>query len=145
MDPIGASDTWQWHGYETSWVKVNGASMQSVSGGAHWGGGIWINTKDHALFGRLNLNLGVWEGWQILPVGWIANSVTPSPCNPAYGYLWWLNYKTSISAVADSSAFAAKGAGGHDIFIWPARSIVIVVRWCDDLKAVIDSILTEIV
>ena len=24
MDPIGASDTWQWHGYENSWVEIDG-------------------------------------------------------------------------------------------------------------------------
>ena len=37
MDPIGASDTWEWHGYENSWLEVNGQKIQSVSGGAHWG------------------------------------------------------------------------------------------------------------
>ena len=42
MDPIGASQTWQWHGYENSYVEIDGKRMQSVSGGAHWGGGIFI-------------------------------------------------------------------------------------------------------
>ena len=37
MDPINASDTWQWHGYRNSWVMVDGIRMQSVSGGGHWG------------------------------------------------------------------------------------------------------------
>ena len=39
MDPIGASPTWRWHGYENSWVLLDGQRMQSVSGGGHWGGG----------------------------------------------------------------------------------------------------------
>jgi len=36
MDPIGASKSWQWHGYSTSWTEVNGERVQSVSGGSHW-------------------------------------------------------------------------------------------------------------
>ena len=39
MDPIGASATWEWHGYENSYVDIDGTKMQSVSGGAHWGRG----------------------------------------------------------------------------------------------------------
>ncbi len=35
MDPIGASTTWRWYGYSTSWVNVDGAKVQSVSGGGH--------------------------------------------------------------------------------------------------------------
>ncbi len=46
MDPIGASPTWRWHGYENSWVLVDGLKMQSVSGGGHWGGGMFISTRD---------------------------------------------------------------------------------------------------
>ena len=42
MDPIGSSNTWRWHGYENSWVTIDGLKMQSVSGGGHWGGGMWI-------------------------------------------------------------------------------------------------------
>ncbi len=39
MDPIGASTTWRWFGYENSFVNVDGVMMQSVSGGGHHGGG----------------------------------------------------------------------------------------------------------
>jgi len=39
MDPIGASDGWEWLGYANSWVEVGTASLQSVPGGSHWGGG----------------------------------------------------------------------------------------------------------
>jgi CubicO group peptidase (beta-lactamase class C family) len=38
MDPIGASSTWRWHGYENSCVKLDGQEMQSVAGGGHWWG-----------------------------------------------------------------------------------------------------------
>ncbi|RMG27574.1 MAG: class C beta-lactamase-related serine hydrolase, partial [Bacteroidetes bacterium] len=53
MDPIGASTTWRWYGYENSWVTLDGLRMQSVSGGGHSGGGIFISTEDHARFGLL--------------------------------------------------------------------------------------------
>ncbi|HWP02935.1 MAG TPA: hypothetical protein VNL96_05735 [Gemmatimonadaceae bacterium] len=29
MDPIGASNTWRWDGYENSWVNVDGQMVQS--------------------------------------------------------------------------------------------------------------------
>jgi hypothetical protein len=35
MDPIGASSTWRWYGYENSFVNIDGVMMQSVSGGGH--------------------------------------------------------------------------------------------------------------
>ena len=41
MDPIGASTTWRWFGYENSFVNMDGMMMQSVSGGGHHGGGIF--------------------------------------------------------------------------------------------------------
>jgi len=37
MNPIGASRTWEWHGYSTSWTEIGGRSVQSVAGGGHWG------------------------------------------------------------------------------------------------------------
>ena len=43
MDPIGASDTWEWHGYANSIVEIDGRPVESVSGGAHWGGGLWMS------------------------------------------------------------------------------------------------------
>ena len=34
MDPIGASSTWRWHGYDNSWIELDGQKMQSMTGGA---------------------------------------------------------------------------------------------------------------
>ncbi|MCA1639973.1 MAG: serine hydrolase [Acidobacteria bacterium] len=53
MDEIGASNTWRWFGYENSWIVLDGAIVQSVSGGGHWGGGMFINARDMARFGLL--------------------------------------------------------------------------------------------
>ena len=78
MDPIGASNTWVWHGYDNSWVKIGGKRMQSVSGGAHWGGGMWISARDLARFGLLTLRRGKWKDRQILSEAWIAQALTPT-------------------------------------------------------------------
>ena len=67
MDPIGASDTWVWHGYRNSYVQLNGRAVQSVSGGSHWGGGLWASTRDHARFGYLFLRNGNWNGGRSCP------------------------------------------------------------------------------
>ena len=77
MDPIDASDTWQWHGYRNSYVTIDGRRMQSVSGGGHWGGGLFISTRDHARFGHLLLGKGTWNGTRILSEDWILRSTTP--------------------------------------------------------------------
>ncbi len=61
MDPIGASNTWRWFGYENSWVVLDGNVVQSVPGGGHWGGGMFINAYDMGRFGYLTLRHGKWK------------------------------------------------------------------------------------
>ena len=51
MDEIGASNTWRWYGYENSFVVIDGQIIESVSGGGHWGGGMFISARDMARFG----------------------------------------------------------------------------------------------
>ena len=75
MDPIGASKSWEWHGYRTSWTEVGGQRVQSVSGGAHWGGGMFIGARDHARLGLLVARGGRWGDRQILPEAWIEGHV----------------------------------------------------------------------
>ncbi len=141
MEPIGASDTWEWHGYRNSYVDLDGQRVQSVSGGAHWGGGLWINTFDHARFGLLYLRRGRWEGRQIISESWIDEMTQPCELNPVYGYLWWLNtVHARYGARASEKTFAASGAGGNAVVIEPERDLVIVTRWCADVPGVVDRV-----
>jgi hypothetical protein len=55
MRVIDASATIQWHGYRNSYVEIDGKRLPSVSGGAHWGGGVWASAYDHARIGLLYL------------------------------------------------------------------------------------------
>lgn len=136
MDPIGASSTWRWNGYKNSWVTLDGNYMQSVSGGGHSGGGLFINTEDHARFGLLFLNQGNWEGKQLLSTDWIKKAITPSAAQVNYGYMWWLNKKGTDrywEGVPESVYYAA-GFGGNFIVIVPEEELVLVVRWLEPNK-----------
>lgn len=145
MDPIGASDGWAWHGYSTSMVDLNGEQVESVSGGAHWGGGLWIDTFDHARFGLLYSRRGRWGDQQIISESWVDAMTQPCDIKPEYGYLWWLNHEGHISDIGSPKSFAAQGAGGNLVYVEPEQNIVIVIRWCNDPKAVIDRILGTLV
>lgn len=128
MDPIGASATWTYHGYDNSLVDVGGRQMPSVSGGTRWGGGLWMSTRDHARFGLLMLRRGEWEGKRIVSEKWIAAATSPQGVQKGYGYLWWLNSESRWPGVPASS-YAALGAGNNSIWIDPDHDLVVVWRW----------------
>lgn len=132
MDPIGASSTWRWYGYDNSFLNVDGLMMQSVSGGGHSGGGLFINTEDHARFGLLFLNDGRWKDQQIISSDWIKAATTSSEAEASYGYMWWLNRKESrYWEGVPLSVYYAAGFGGNYIVIDQAHDLVIVTRWLE--------------
>ena len=93
MEPIGASSTWRWYGYENFVDRNRRSEAFSPSrGGGHWGGGMFINVYDMARFGYLFLRNGRWKDRQIVSEEWIAMARTPGPANEAYGFAnWYLN------------------------------------------------------
>src|SRR6201996_4160997 len=91
-DPIGMSDAWHLEGYDNSWTEVDGKRIHVVSGGGHWGGGMYISARDQARMGLLGLNRGKWDGKTILSDNWVAMARTPTVPNPGYGFCnWYLN------------------------------------------------------
>ena len=136
LDPIGASTTWRWYGYSSSWVDIDGIKVQSVSGGGHSGGGLFISTADHARFGLLFEREGIWEGNQIISKKWIEKATQSSPAFEGYGYMWWLNKGPRSVAEAPQSAFYATGFGGNYIVVDPENDLVIVTRWLEPAKFV---------
>lgn len=129
MDPIGASSTWRWFGYKNSWVTVDGLQIQSVSGGGHFGGGLFISTRDQARFGLLFQRRGNWNGTQVLPEEWIDMATTPSEARPSYGYMWWLNPGSQYLKDVPGHVYCATGMGGNFIVIDEKNELVVVVRW----------------
>jgi hypothetical protein len=142
MSPIGASSTWEWHGYRNSDVTIDGKTMKSVSGGGHWGGGVWISSRDLARVGYLFLRKGRWNGRQLLSERWIQLATTPGEVNPVYGYMWWLNTGQKQWPGVPESAFAMLGAGSNICFVDPEHDLVVVLRWVDRRS---DEILRSIV
>ncbi len=133
MDPIGASSTWRWTGYRNAWIVLDGEPMQSVSGGGHWGGGMFINAYDMARFGLLTLHYGAWDGRQLISQQWIKQSLTPTTAQPTYGYMnFFLNTDKKYLPDAPASAFVHVGNGTNIIYVDREHNLVMVVRWIEN-------------
>ncbi len=131
MQPIGASSTWRWHGYENSWIELDGRKVQSMTGGGHWGGGMFISGRDMARFGYLFLRNGKWNDKQIVSQKWIDMARTPGPANAGYGYMnWFLNSAPKPAFPnAPPTAVTFQGNGSNIIYIDWQNDLVVVVRW----------------
>jgi CubicO group peptidase (beta-lactamase class C family) len=138
MGPIGASSDWEWHGYANSVVPVDGRPMVSVSGGGHWGGGLFISARDHARVALLVQRKGRWGARQLISSAWIESLAQPAEANQLYGYLWWLNTQRRLYPSAPASSLFAIGGGHHLIWVDSDNDLVMVARWvaqskCDEL------------
>lgn len=142
MAPVGSSPDWRWEGYETSWVEVAGRRVQSVPGGGHWGGGVFIHAEDQARVGLLALRQGAWAGQRVLPAVWVAECRTPCALNPSYGLLWWLNTGRAKWPTASEGAFCFSGAGGNLTWMEPAEDLVVVLRWTDPAR--VDAVMAAV-
>lgn len=132
MDPIGASTTWRWYGYDNSWVVLDGQLVQSVAGGGHWGGGMFISAYDQGRFGLLTLRNGRWAGKQLISENWIRMSRTPTSVQPDYGFMnYFLNTGKKRMPSAPESVFMHLGNGTNAIICDPENDLVVVVRWIE--------------
>jgi CubicO group peptidase (beta-lactamase class C family) len=83
--------------------------------------GLWMTPREMAKFGFLYLNLGWWDGRQIVPSEWVQASQQDrfSDPNQNYGYQWWIN--------PDLGYYAAVGYSDQRIFILPDQDMVVVI------------------
>jgi CubicO group peptidase (beta-lactamase class C family) len=109
--------------------------------------GLWINhvfyskPRSMARFGLLMLNKGIWANDTILKSNDYFDEMTNSsqPHNLAYGYLWWLNGKSSYKLPGTTFTFSGKicppapdgllmalGKNDQKIYVWPERNIVVI-------------------
>ncbi|MBI5011070.1 MAG: serine hydrolase [Bacteroidia bacterium] len=101
----------------------------------------YSTARDAARFGLLILNRGSWDSDKIMTDQTYFNSMvsTSQNLNPSYGYLFWLNGKSSIiypglpssfsiplSPDAPADMFAAIGKNGQFIDIIPSLNMVVV-------------------
>jgi len=92
------------------------------SQGPYYGGhGLNLRPRDMAKFGYLYLNNGTWNGKQIVPAEWVAESTEtqflPSK-NRGYGYQWWTLPRIGV--------YDASGLFGQRIFVVPDHDMVVV-------------------
>ncbi|MFC1936679.1 serine hydrolase domain-containing protein [Chloroflexota bacterium] len=106
--------------FEGSW------SLDSeTSGFEKMESGINGRAIDFAKFGRLFLNNGNWNGTQVLPASWIAESTSPDTGNvgyhPYYKYAW----ESNVRGDSDYDYYA-EGHHGQEIYISPYKNLIIV-------------------
>ena len=143
MDPIGASNTWRWYGYDNSWIVLDGQLIQSMSGGAHWGGGMIISARDMARFGYLTLRKGKWGDRQILSEEWIRMATTPG-VNAGYGFMnYFLNTERRAMPSAPEQSFQHRGAGNNVIYVDPVNDLVVVARWINSVRSM-DAVIRQL-
>jgi len=96
--------------------------------------------RSMARFGLLALNNGKWENEQIINENYFNECVNSSQnINPSYGYLWWLNGKSSYMIPASQKVYsgflvpnapadmyAAMGAGDQRVYVVPSKKMVVV-------------------
>lgn len=100
----------------------------------------WSTTRSMARFGLLNLNKGNWDGTQILNETFFSQATNTSQnINLAYGYLWWLNGKSSyhlpqsqlqfngsLIPNGPNDMFMALGKNDQKIYIIPSKKMVVI-------------------
>lgn len=100
----------------------------------------WSNTRSMARFGLLNIADGKWENEQIIPLDFLNDAINTSQnLNQAYGYMWWLNGKSSymlpqtqfqfsgkLIPNAPDDMYCALGKNDQKIYVVPSKDLVII-------------------
>ncbi|MFO1079529.1 MAG: serine hydrolase [Reyranellaceae bacterium] len=91
-------------------------------------GSLRMRPRDAAKLGRLLLADGQWNGRQIVPAGWSAESTRPRINGEGlffYGYQWWLG--RSFIGGRTLEWTAGVGLGGQRLYIVPALDLVVMI------------------
>jgi len=106
---------------------------RNAEGHPHTGGGLHLRSRDMAKLGLLYLRKGGWEGTQILPASWVAESLSrqvklegQSNRVVGYGYWWWV-LPPAPGGSGTQDIYGAFGFKGQYIFVVPEYDIVVVV------------------
>ena len=146
MDPIGASPTWRWKGYDNAWVEIDGRWMQGSSSGGGWGGSMWIDAFDMGRVGLLALHRGEWDGERLLSEGFFQQAETPTKVQEDRGFINWnLNPDREVLPSAPESAVYHSGSGNR-IYVDPEHELVVVIRWMDtgELDGLVERVLEAV-
>lgn len=131
-----------------SWTNYFNTKLRDKLGmtGGSWissGDGLsvyWSTARNMARFGLMALNKGKWNGNQVVNEAYFNVATnTSQTINQAYGYLWWLNGKStfhlpesqfefngSLIPTAPSDMYAALGKNDQKIYVIPSKKMVII-------------------
>ncbi|MBE7557652.1 serine hydrolase [bacterium] len=91
-----------------------------------------MSARDLARFGLLYLRRGAWNGRQIVPADWVAESLVSysNAGRGGYGYMWWVSRQGRLIGNLElpGEHFAAQGNKGQIIFVYPQLDLVVVHR-----------------
>jgi len=85
-----------------------------------------MTTRDMLRFGLLYLNEGNFEGRQIVPAAWVAQSRPPTRTDTGLQTYYDRESYRNAFASHEGTSFAARGAGGQFIIIDPDNNTIIV-------------------
>lgn len=139
MDVVSAASNQDFETYFNTRLK------DKIGMDGYWNYGLifkiyYSNTRSMARFGLLALNKGKWNNETIINETFFNESISTSQdINPSYGYLWWLNGKTSYMVPggqtvyqgtlvpnAPADMYAAMGAEDQRIYIIPGKKMVVI-------------------
>jgi CubicO group peptidase (beta-lactamase class C family) len=88
-------------------------------------GQAFTTARDLARLGLLHLDGGRFADRRVLSRDWVSFVSSPSPANPGYGGLWWLNTGRGELRSVPESAYFASGAFGQYSLVIPSHDLVI--------------------
>lgn len=139
QDVIAEATNQTWSGYFNTKLRdkigMNGTWIPNGDLSVYWS-----DSRSMARFGLLALANGNWNGTQIINSAYLSNATnTSQSINLAYGYLWWLNGKTSyhmpqsqlqlngnLIPTAPADMYCALGKNDQKIYVVPSKKLVII-------------------
>jgi len=113
--PLGITDS--------EWVVMPASNTAAAASGAR------LRPRDLAKIGQLMTSDGAWQGKQVVPRGWVAESTRLHINGEGiyyYGYQWWLG-RTLLHG-RDRPWIAGFGWGGQRLYIQPDLDLVVTVN-----------------
>lgn len=139
QDVVAAASNQTWSNYFNSklrdkigmngqWINLDNLSVY------------WSNTRSMARFGLMIYAKGLWGNHRIISENYLNDATTTSQnINEAYGYLWWLNGKSTyhlptlqfefngeLIPNAPEDMYAALGKNDQKLYIVPSKNLVVV-------------------
>jgi CubicO group peptidase (beta-lactamase class C family) len=110
------------------WNRINDSLVDGE-------GGLHLRGRDFLKLGQLVLQDGSWNGQQIVPAGWIQESVRAwmdtDQYGTRYGYQWWTyDLPRSDGTVEPAGIVLASGYGGQKLFLVPTLDLAVVTFGC---------------